>query len=113
MIATTIGGNTIGIRKTVRTARISPLRRLSSKAKPTPMRSCKDTVQNDSFAWTHNELRKRASVGNSAKLANGCRKSHSVAGLVRLSGVKLVASRYAIGSSVTTISTARDGARQN
>jgi len=66
MIATTIGGSTIGIRKAVRAARTRPLFRFSSSAKPKPMTSCNDTVQNDSFACTHSELRNRASAGNSS-----------------------------------------------
>ena len=56
MIATTIGGSTIGIRNTVRSARSRPDRMFSSRAKPTPISSCRPTVQNDSFACTHSEL---------------------------------------------------------
>ena len=56
MIATTIGGSTIGIRNTVRSARNRPERMFSSSAKPTPISSCSPTVQNDSFACTQSEL---------------------------------------------------------
>ena len=66
MIATTIGGSTIGIRNTVRNARIRPLFRLSSSAKPMPISNCNDTVQNDNFACTHSELTNRASRGSNA-----------------------------------------------
>ena len=65
MIATTIGGSTIGIRNTVRSARSSPERRFSRNANPTPITTCRPTVQNDSFACTQSELPNRSSDSSS------------------------------------------------
>jgi len=62
MIATTIGGSTIGIRKAVRTASRKRERMLSSSATPSPTRSCSTTVATDSLTCTHTELRKRGST---------------------------------------------------
>ncbi len=66
MIATTMGGSTIGTRKAVRNARIRPELVFSSSANPTPVPSCSTTVQNDSFTCTQRELWNRASVSSSA-----------------------------------------------
>jgi hypothetical protein len=59
--ATTIGGNTIGNMKAVRTASRKREPALSSRATPSPIASCETTVATDNFIWTQSELRKRAS----------------------------------------------------
>jgi len=50
MIATTIGGSTIGIRKTVRNAWRRRELLFKRRANRKPSSSCKPTVQNESFA---------------------------------------------------------------
>jgi hypothetical protein len=93
MIATTIGGSTIGIRNTVRSASSARARTLSSSASARPSTSWRPTVQAESLSWTHSEAWKRRSAVRKAKLRAGCEKSHCVAGWVRLRGVRLVAAR--------------------
>ena len=93
MMATTIGGSTMGIRKTVRSASSVRERRFKSSATPKPSRSCRLTVQNESLSWTHSDPWRRPSESRNAKLRKGREKSHCVAGRVRLSGVRLVARR--------------------
>ena len=67
---------------------------LSSSARPSPIRSCSSTVQNDSLTCTQTELCSRVVRQQLAVVARAAaEKSHSVSGRVRLSGVKLVASR--------------------
>jgi len=61
IIATTIGGNTIGKMKAVRTISRKREPALSRRATPSPIASWNATVAIDSFTWTHSELRKRAS----------------------------------------------------
>jgi hypothetical protein len=62
MMATTMGGSTMGIRNTVRSASRSRVRMLSSRARPSPIRSCNSTVQNESLICTQIELWKRVSA---------------------------------------------------
>ena len=61
MMATTIGGSTMGIRNTVRSASIRRVRMLSSSASKSPIRACSSTVQNDSLICTQTELCRRES----------------------------------------------------
>jgi hypothetical protein len=63
MMATTMGGSTIGIRKTVRSASRKRVRMFSSSAKPKPIKSCSATVQKESRACTQSELSSRESSG--------------------------------------------------
>ena len=60
--AATIGGSTIGIRKTVRSAVSSRERRLSSRAMPRPSSTCATTVETDSLSWIQTDSPKRGSL---------------------------------------------------
>jgi hypothetical protein len=64
MIATTIGGSTIGIRKKVRANSTTRDCVCSKSASSMPSRTWNSTPQNDSFACTHSELTKRGSPGS-------------------------------------------------
>ena len=64
MMATTIGGSTIGIRKTVRSASRNRERRFSSRANPNPSSICSPTVHSESWSWTHSDPRRRASASS-------------------------------------------------
>ena len=63
MIATTIGGNTIGTRNTVRKAATMVEGMFSSSPSDRPMSSCDTTVTVLSFTCTHTDCRNRSSSG--------------------------------------------------
>src|SRR4030095_1371046 len=109
MMATMMGGSTMGMMKRARIASRTRESRFRSSAAPRPRRSWTATVNTDNRSCTPSELRNRPSPGSSRKFARGRLKSHHVAGRARLRGVRLVRRRKAKGASVTTASTRRAG----
>jgi hypothetical protein len=65
MIATTIGGRTIGIRNVVRIASSTFERALSISATPSPARIWRRTVKSESRVCTQTELANRSSPSSS------------------------------------------------
>jgi hypothetical protein len=86
MMATMMGGSTMGMMKSARIASENARVAIKSSAAPRAEESWAATVKTDSRSCTPRELTNLPSPGSSTKFASGRLKSHQVQGGARLRG---------------------------